>query len=371
MYKELESVLRCPITKTSMRLMEKQEISEMNGRVKKKEMLHYDGSSVEKELSVAYISENGKYIYPVEEHIIVLLPNLSITVNKSDINQDPLRAEKQNAQNFYNEIGWHKGSDGQFIDAEKCEDLRPVAKEYIHKCHMRVKRHIKQKGKYLLDVASGPIQYPEYLSYSEDFEYRICVDISFRALQEARKKLGDKGIYILGDITNLPFQDNALDAIVSLHTIYHVPADEQRNAFHEVHRALKEGCTAVVVYSWGEHSLLMDWAFRPRNFFLVRLLLFLVRSFKRKTAPELSNEEQVEKPKLYFHRHPYSYFINQDWNFKLDIMVWRSININFSKAYAKKMLLGRTLLALIYFWEEAFPRYAGQIGQYPMFIIRK
>ena len=71
-------------------------------------------------------------------------------------------------------------------------------------------KYLRQGGKYILDVASGGIPQPEYLQYSEAFEKRICIDLSFVALQQARKKLGSKGIYILGDITNLPLRDDAL-----------------------------------------------------------------------------------------------------------------------------------------------------------------
>ena len=35
----------------------------------------------------------------------------------------------------------------------------------------------------------------------------------------------------LADVTNLPLKNDIVDAVVSLHTIYHVPKDEQRKAF--------------------------------------------------------------------------------------------------------------------------------------------
>lgn len=61
--------------------------------------------------------------------------------------------------------------------------------------------------------------------------------------------LGDKGIYILGDVTNLPLVDGCMDSIVSLHTLYHVPADEQSEVLAEIYRLLKPRGTAVIVYS--------------------------------------------------------------------------------------------------------------------------
>jgi hypothetical protein len=53
---------------------------------------------------------------------------------------------KQQVSNFYNEIGWKMENDGFYQNA-RYEDLRPVAREYIHKCHLRVNRYLKPKGK--------------------------------------------------------------------------------------------------------------------------------------------------------------------------------------------------------------------------------
>ena len=39
---------------------------------------------------------------------------------------------------------------------------------------------LPEKGKDILDFASGPIQYKEYLTYSKNFKKRHCVDFSRR-----------------------------------------------------------------------------------------------------------------------------------------------------------------------------------------------
>jgi SAM-dependent methyltransferase len=149
---------------------------------------------------------------------------------------------KKDVQEFYDNIGWDKSDDG-FSDASIYEDLRPVAAEYIQRCHQRVKQHLPDSGRYLLDVASGPVQYDDYV--------------------EARRRLGDKGLYVVADIANLPFADNTFDGVVSLHTIYHVPAAEQEKAFNEIHRVLAPERPAVVVYSWGARSPLMLLSLMP------------------------------------------------------------------------------------------------------------
>jgi len=84
---------------------------------------------------------------------------------------------KQNVREFYDQVGWQQVSEGVYQNA-RYEDLRPVSREYIHQCHLRVNRYLQSDGKYLLDAGSGPIQYPEYLTYSDGYQYRVCADIS-------------------------------------------------------------------------------------------------------------------------------------------------------------------------------------------------
>src|SRR5512137_25918 len=103
-------------------------------------------------------------------------------------------------KDFYNQVGWQRISPELYQNAIY-EDLRPVSREYIERCHLRVNRHIVKEGKYLLDAGSGPVQWPAYLTYSEGYQYRVCMDISLVALQEARSRLGDKGLYVVGDIS--------------------------------------------------------------------------------------------------------------------------------------------------------------------------
>jgi len=79
---------------------------------------------------------------------------------------------KQQVQAFYDQVGWQQVSEGTYQNATY-EDLRPVAREYVHRCHLRVGRHLAPRGKLLLDAGSGPIQYPEYLTYSRGYQQRV------------------------------------------------------------------------------------------------------------------------------------------------------------------------------------------------------
>ena len=83
----------------------------------------------------------------------------------------------KNVSNFYNKKGW-KSKNNITLDSELFEDNRDIAKDYIKKCRLKIINYIPKKGINFLDFASGPIQYKEYLKYSENFNVRKCSEIS-------------------------------------------------------------------------------------------------------------------------------------------------------------------------------------------------
>ena len=80
----------------------------------------------------------------------------------------------------------------------------------------RLKRYIPKKGIHVLDFASGPIQYPEYLEYSKNFKLRHCVDFSKLAIKKARLKLGKKGKFYCNDFFKIKLKKNYSDTMYAL-----------------------------------------------------------------------------------------------------------------------------------------------------------
>lgn len=351
------SLLQCPISGLPIRQLSNKEVVELNQKIDQGGIVHSNGKPSVKTVVEALKVEGKDYYYPVLEGILCLLPHLVLVgTHETSFNFDlELDDVKQQLKDFYDEVGWHK-EDNHFVDANDSEDLRPVSREYIRRCHERVKRFLKPKGKYLLDVASGPIQYPEYLSYSEDYEYRICADISLQGLREAKKKLKDKGIYVLCDMTHLPFQANTVDGCVSLHTIYHIPKDQQAKAIAEIYRVLREDSSLVVVYSWGNRSLLMNCLMLPWK---------VMAKLKAKSSEKRGAD-------LYFYAHGYRWFTSEIASrYPVKLKPWRSVNVPFLKKYVHGSILGKWLLKFIYRLEEIFPKAMARIGAYPMMVIEK
>lgn len=280
---------------------------------------------------------------------------------------------KQQVREFYDQVGWQEVSEGVYQNAHY-EDLRPVSREYIHRCHLRITRHLKPTGRYLLDAGSGPIQYPEYLEYSKGYRYRVCADISSLALQEARRRIGDHGLYVVADIANLPFTDEAFEGTVSLHTIHHLPEDEHLQAYLELYRTLADGSIATVVNGWPTSSLmktfrpLMQWSNRIRN--LKNRLLRRSQGIEKTQKDKTPQKE--DRKGTFTDRHGVVWVKEQVGDhMPLEILVWRSVSVRFMRTLIHPWLGGRYWLRLLFWLEERYPSNFGEHGQYPLIVIAK
>jgi SAM-dependent methyltransferase len=278
--------------------------------------------------------------------------------DKNNMNENT----KKQVREFYDLIGWSQVGNGIYQNA-RYEDLRPVSREYIHRCHLRVMEHIAPSGDLFLDAGSGPVQYPEYVAYSENYKHRVCADISLTALREARQRLGEHGLYVVMDIANLPFKSDAFDAVVSLHTIHHLPLSEHRHAYIDLTRVLKPGQTAAIVNGW-HNPLLMGMA-EP--------LIRIARIFKGRGRKHKKAWLGVDDPSGTFVMKMTPRWLKQELGGVLDYEIhpWRSLSTRFLRWFVRPELGGRQFLRFFFWLEERFPRFFGENGQYPLIVIRK
>jgi hypothetical protein len=283
---------------------------------------------------------------------------------------------KKDVREFYDRVGWQEVADGVYQNAHY-EDLRPVAGEYIHRCHLRVLRHLAPTGRFLLDAGSGPIQYPEYLEYSRGYQRRVCADISIVALKEARKRIGDRGLFVVADIANLPFRSGAFDGAVSLHTIHHLPEDEHLGAYRELQRVITAGGRAVVVNGWPGSRLMR--AADPLIRFSNRIKGFARRLSGTSDSSQVSKRKKKDQtaedgsPKGTFTSRHDANWVKTEVGARMpvEIRVWRTVSVRFLRALVHPRLGGRFVLRLLFWLEERFPHYFGENGQYPLIVIRK
>jgi ubiquinone/menaquinone biosynthesis C-methylase UbiE len=284
-------------------------------------------------------------------------------------------AIKQSVREFYDQVGWQEVSEGVYQNA-RYEDLRPVSQEYLHKCHLRVNRHLTPQGRYLLDAGSGPIQYPEYLTYSAGYQYRVCADISIQALTEARKRVGDHGLLVVADIANLPFSPEVFEGVVSLHTIHHLPLAEHPKAYLELFRVTKPGRTAVVVNGWHKPPLgvfldrLRKFTLRVRGFVNRRILRRKVQVSEGNLAQDAQTDEDAKS--TFVEKNTAAWLKrNVGTQMPLEIRVWRSVSVKVLRTFIHPKWGGRGILRFLFWLEDRFPHWFGENGQYPLVIIRK
>jgi SAM-dependent methyltransferase len=268
---------------------------------------------------------------------------------------------KEKVREFYDKVGWIQQENGLYQNA-RYEDMRPVTQEYIHKTRLRVNRYLPPKGKLLLDAGSGPVQYPEYLTYSEHYQYRVCADISITALKEARKRLGEKGLYVVADIVHLPFAENVFDGVVSMHTIHHLPLEEHGDAYRELTRVLLPGGKGVVINGWTGAPLMAF--FEP----LIRLGRAL-----RGLPPKQKGNEAMKSGRGTFVQKMNAKWLTRELEgiVPFRIFAWRSLSTRFLRWLIHPRLGGKAFLRLVFWMEDRFPRFFGVNGQYPLILIEK
>lgn len=236
---QISGLFRCPITHQPLKFLSEEELATVSAEIADGRRLHTNGTSVDlNRLDVAFATPDRRYVYPVLKDIFCLVPTLAIVFANDVVLSDEVES-KEIVKRFYDEYGWQENDAGVYNDVANHTVRNPVAEHYAQLCDDRIASWLR-RGEFLMDAASGPLAHPWQLAFSRNYGHRICVDFSMQALREGQKRLAtDKGIFILGDLTNLPIADGVIDDAVSLHTIYHIPADLQATAVDEIVRVLK------------------------------------------------------------------------------------------------------------------------------------
>lgn len=253
-------------------------------------------------------------------------------------------------QRLYSHRLW-ESSDGLTEDARLWEDTRSSVGAYVVACRRRIQRHLSNEGGKLLDFASGPIQYPEYLEYSRDFSIRTCVDLAQGALLQAKKRLGRRGEYLHGDFLSIPISNDTFDCSISLHTIYHIDKAKQEEAVRKLIDVTKKGGPIVIVYS------------NPRNLVSTP---FKVWGWLRNRLPS-----RPQPSPLYFHAFPLSWWRRFEDQATVTLLPWRTLSGNNLRRLIPNNVLGSKVLRVLFFLEEKFPAVFLRLGEYPMVILTK
>lgn len=341
-FEEIASILRCPATKEALFYTA--------------ELPFLPENTGPNAITAGYRNQSGTHFYPIIEGIICLLPETA----------ESLHDNVKMVKDFYEDFGWQRDKDGRFHDSTRFIEQKTAVDDYYRGTMQRLSQFLQPHGRYLLDVASGPVFQSENQAFSNNFDKRICVDITFRALVEARANIGDdKGIFINGDITNLPLVDSLCDNAMSIHTLYHVPQELQETAIRELIRVSKPGSNVVILYNWAWHSWLMNVLLLP-----VRMVKAVKRVFRYLTV---SAKERWLSGGLYFYPHSPKWFegVGQKMGLTVSFSSLTSIHQDFVKYYVHDGFGGAKLLRFVKRMEEKYPKYLGRHGAFAFVILKK
>jgi ubiquinone/menaquinone biosynthesis C-methylase UbiE len=349
--------LRCPITKNGLMLIDKDVLKDYN--------ISYNFDKYG-ELTNGLIDKSKQYFYPIFNDIIVLHEQYALYIGIGNDSKKILSFDKKRVFDYYNEVNYKiKDSLNIYEDSPKWVDFRNVSSKYIKNSFTKASRYYPSSGKYFLDIASGPIGLSEYMALSNGYEYRICVDISINALIQAKiniERAGKKGIFICGDITNIPIQDYSCDIVLCQHTLYHIPKNDQFTAVNELYRVAKHDSKIVIIYSWFYNSWFMNVSLN-----IVQLYRIL-RHYTGKLYVRLFKS----KPRLYFYPHS-PWWFKKSFVFSKDIQFycWRSANKYFLDIYIHKWAYGEKILDKLIKIEDKYSKLMSKLGDYPAIVITK
>lgn len=229
-------------------------------------------------------------------------------------------------KDYYDKIGWKKQK-GKYVDTLTFTSSKGA--KYKRLVNERLRNMIGEKDS-LLDIACGAVP------FNSKAKKQICIDFSITAIKEAKQNRPD-GLFVLGDITNIPLKDNSVTDTISLHTIYHIDKDKQSRAIEEIRRVSQRKC--FVIYNAGKHATLVN---------ILTLPLQLWNWSEKRINPN-------SKRKVYFYAHDYN------WLEKYGrLETYTLLNENGIKLYS-------VFLGLIAKIEKYFPRHA----YHPLLIIDK
>ncbi len=265
-------------------------------------------------------------------------------------------AVNDEVREFYDTKGWVEDEQGLFAETKATSDTRSIGRDFTNRCIARVGKYFSKGGKYLLDAGCGPIPYQELMRYGDRFEKRVCVDISVKGLWAARQKLGERGLYLQGDLANLPLKTGSMDAITCNHVIYQLPPEHQAAAWLELWRVLKPGGMAVVVY----------FSSKPR-------LAWKLEAVSKVLFGDLAvkNEGGSVSEELPHHPMPLSWFEGCEWPFSYKLDSFRPIGQSFLRDRVPGDWRGHIFLEAIYALQSIAPGFCGKYGSVPAFVIRK
>ena len=243
---------------------------------------------------------------------------------------------------FFNSLGW-KTVDGITEEARRWEDLRESAQDYVSRCRLRISQYIPERGDYFLDVGSGPIQFSEYLAYSVNFTQRYCVDLSTQALDDAKNKIGDHGVFLPGSILDIPLEEDFFDCTICLKALFNIDKVCQEEVVRKLIRVTKPGKPVIISYA------------NPRTIYPRRLLSR--KSSLDNGAENSPGAQSDHRLGSHYHLFPIDWWNRFNDVAIVNIVPWHAFPSALQKSLIPNNKLGAKLFDILFYLEDRFPEF--------------
>jgi len=263
---------------------------------------------------------------------------------------------RESVRKFYDSYGWkvEKGR-GEYQNEILYASPSDVAQKRSGAA--RYFKYFENGGRFFLDAGCGA---KPQVEMGQKFQRHVCADLSLVGIIEARKKLGDRGLYVVADLSNLPFKDQVFDGVVASYCLYQLEKDSQYSALKEFYRVIRAKKNVLVFYV-SKYSLVFT-AHR-----IAKALAKIWHSLSR-LLPKRKGSSSNAPPFLYFCvENPYR--LSRDFP-SVDITCSRTLTRVESLVLHKLGLLGLAT-RFFAFLEGKFPHAMLWVGSYAAIRIQK
>jgi ubiquinone/menaquinone biosynthesis C-methylase UbiE len=122
------------------------------------------------------------------------------------------------------------------------------------------------KGMSILDVGCGTGSHLELYQRYKCHLYGL--DLSPSMLNVARERLGNTAQLDLGDATDMPYEDDKFDLVISMLSLHEMSPETRSAVLSEIKRVLKnDGCILLIDFHPGPYKPLQGWVSKLIIFF--------------------------------------------------------------------------------------------------------
>lgn len=273
-----------------------------------------------------------------------------------DVSDRKTSSVEKSVRDFYDTYGWVE-VDGASGEDRSFRVFRPAYESYHRAVERRTQAVFQPFGESLLIAGCGDMP-DSHVRLARNYPEIACADISARALDRAREKLGPPAELLEASILELPVADDRFDAVFCAHVIYHIDIDLQEKAIAELIRVTRPGGRVVVIAS-NPGS--------PFRFF-AGLALRLQNLFGGKAS---TPQATGDKPALYFARHPLKWWHRFEDRCVVEMQPWDAIGSLEEQAMLPSDRLASGFYRFAGWFEKTAPGLAARLWQYPIMILTK